>query len=465
MIRIPRIAFFRAEPAEHAQILTLLQRHEYSLREVEHCEEVRELILDEASPFDAMIVPMRLLGGGNGLNILAQIRASDDLADTPVLVPSTTRDKAAIAGIYSAGADVVLTQPFDPDLLFLQLSSLGRLKRAYEEHRRSFETNTALRDVTIQALNTTREGLLLLSPAQEITFCNVAGQMLLGMGWPASPEHLRRVTPQFQQALAQQPARGAQPQISERVLLRADGQSFAAVLRLTELLRADNYCSGYAVSFIDRSEVQFIADTFLQSRRMQSLALVGTAAAYELVRGGGGAPLPSFLSKLAEHLNQPAFECHMDVIVSVLLEALDPIISPRVGIKLSVPQGLKVAVRPSHLFELAGYLLFEAIEFTSLDGEVTILGEGGHDDGASTALIVSSECTRRQAFFSDDPLSKAIQQARTAAFSASGVSYAGGLGIGLDGAQVIADQYKTSVEYRQESAIKLRLRVKLPSRP
>jgi DNA-binding response OmpR family regulator len=62
-----------------------------------------------------LIVLDLMLPGQSGLDVLAELRSSDDLAETPVLVISawSHADEAAI----EAGADRFVAKPFDPDQL------------------------------------------------------------------------------------------------------------------------------------------------------------------------------------------------------------------------------------------------------------------------------------------------------------------------------------------------------------
>jgi DNA-binding response OmpR family regulator len=62
-----------------------------------------------------LIVLDLMLPGQSGLDVLAELRSSDDLAETPVLVISawSHADEAAL----EAGADSFVAKPFDPDQL------------------------------------------------------------------------------------------------------------------------------------------------------------------------------------------------------------------------------------------------------------------------------------------------------------------------------------------------------------
>lgn len=62
-----------------------------------------------------LIVLDLMLPGHSGIDVLGELRSSDDLAETPVLVISawSHADEAAI----EAGADRFVAKPFDPDEL------------------------------------------------------------------------------------------------------------------------------------------------------------------------------------------------------------------------------------------------------------------------------------------------------------------------------------------------------------
>jgi two-component system response regulator RpaA len=74
----------------------------------------------ELSP-DAMILDLMLPGLG-GLDVLAEIRADERLAQLPVLV--ITAWSETLEDLLAAGADDFLPKPFDPDQLKVKLDRL-----------------------------------------------------------------------------------------------------------------------------------------------------------------------------------------------------------------------------------------------------------------------------------------------------------------------------------------------------
>jgi two-component system, OmpR family, response regulator RpaA len=70
---------------------------------------------------DAMILDLMLPGLG-GLDVLAEIRADERLAQMPVLV--ITAWSETLEDLVAAGADDFLPKPFDPDQLKVKLDRL-----------------------------------------------------------------------------------------------------------------------------------------------------------------------------------------------------------------------------------------------------------------------------------------------------------------------------------------------------
>jgi CheY-like chemotaxis protein len=74
-----------------------------------------------ADPPDLLVLDIMLPGLG-GLEVLAAIRADERIAELPVVV--ITAWNHAEAEAWSAGADRVVTKPFDPDVLSTAVEEL-----------------------------------------------------------------------------------------------------------------------------------------------------------------------------------------------------------------------------------------------------------------------------------------------------------------------------------------------------
>lgn len=466
MLKIPRIAIFKPAEEESGAITALFQRHEYSIRSVSNVQEVMQLIVEEDASFDCVIIPPRTEGGAGGVNLCLQLKTNEALAAIPILALVSSKDRAALQSLYGAGVDVVMLAPFDPDLIFMQIGSLSRHKRAYDELVQHHYEDSGMRHSSISAFNSIREGLIIFDRDYAVTFINSPGATLLGVKRNHSMEHIEGSIKQFVTLIekheelmkqAIQETSATQDVSSFSMLVsRLDNRTFKAEARVCTLLGKHGQTVGYSVAFSDLSGVLQLSQLLRQAQRTRSLSLLTAAGCLRLL-GGNPATTQAPLQAIQQMLEQESPGTSLGAMVTFLLEILDLIIPSGVEVKVKVKHDYLVAVRPSDLFQILGQLTLLAAENVTLGGEIVLDSEVNRS-AQYIEFIVTSYAETRLRFLHDDLVSLIIEGslAHTSNSEQETVSK------GISAAQGIAARYGSKVEYRRVSDLEMRASVYLP---
>lgn len=446
MIKIPRIALFPPFESDSESVEALFRRHEYSIRRIKSVDEMEALRLEEQAQFDVAVVPLRMEGGASGAGMCLQLKSHEHLSAVPILGLAPLRDLAFIQSFYGAGADAVAVAPHDSDLIFLQIGALAREKRAFEEQLRIRTESQGLRSSTLGALDATREGLLIYDARDTLLYANKSSHLLLALP-EKSALSAQRCFDQFKPYLhlASKAAGG----VTQASLIRGNGQSFSATLRISGIFDKGNVRIGAAVAISDRAEIEQMGSRLMQAERLTSLCLFGIAGCLEL-QGNLNAPL---LKSIEDRIQSGASSVELGGFLTTMLEILDGVIDPQVTVKVVAPSKLQLAVKPAHLLALIGHMLFFAANYVGKGGFVTI--EATPDD--KNALIkISADSTKPIVFIPEDPLSNMLQGKLD-----QGAPDQGKLSIGLIAAQEVAGMYGAILEY-QDSPTQVKIRVRVP---
>ncbi|HEX4518427.1 MAG TPA: response regulator [Gaiellaceae bacterium] len=99
---------------------------DFEFAEAESGAEAMELV-DRVRP-DLVLLDV-MLRGTNGLEVVEQMRASREHADTPVLVVSAFAAETDLKAAFDAGATEFLKKPFEPDVLRATVEELLASRR------------------------------------------------------------------------------------------------------------------------------------------------------------------------------------------------------------------------------------------------------------------------------------------------------------------------------------------------
>jgi CheY-like chemotaxis protein len=113
MAAAPMILICDDEP-DLRELMRLSLDADFQFVEAESGAEAIELV-DRVGP-DLVLLDV-MLRGANGLEVVEQMRAMPDHADTPVLVVSAFASDSDLRAAFEAGATEFLKKPFEPDVL------------------------------------------------------------------------------------------------------------------------------------------------------------------------------------------------------------------------------------------------------------------------------------------------------------------------------------------------------------
>ncbi len=466
MLKIPRIAVFKPTEEEAPSIAAVFQRHEYSIRNVANVQEINQLIVEEDAPFDCVVIPPRIEGGAGGVNLCLQLKTNEALAAIPVLALVTTKDRAALQSLYGAGVDVAMIAPFDPDQVFLQIGSLSRNKRAYDELVQHHYEDSGMRHSSISAFNSIREGLIIFDRDSTVSFINSPGATLLGVKKSHSMDNIEASVKQFLPLLTKHEElmlqaiqeTSATHDISSFSMLinRLDNRSFKAEARVATLLGKHGQSVGYSLAFSDLSGVLQLSQLLRQAQRIRTLSLLTSAGCLRLLGSNAGS-LQAPLQMVQHMMDEDAVGASLGAMVTFLLEILDQVIPAGVEVKVKVKHDYLVSVRPCDLFQILGHLTLLAAENVTLGGEIVLDSEVNRS-AQYIEFIVTSYAATRMRYLHDDLVSLIIEGSLSNATGADGENS----NKGLAAAQSLAARYGSKVEFKRISDIEMRASVYLP---
>lgn len=468
MLKIPRVAVFKPNEEDAASIAALFQRHEYSIRSVSNVAEINLLIQDEGSTFDCVVLPPRMEGGTGGVNLCLQLKTQEALAAIPILALVSSKDRALLQSLYGAGVDVVMLAPFDPDMLFLQIGSLSRTKRAFDELVQQHYEDSGMRHSSISAFNSIREGLIICDRDYAVSFINSPGATLLGVKKSHSMEHIEGAVKQFaaliqrhdelmRQAIQET---AASNDISSFSLLihRLDNRSFKAEARVATLLGKHGQTVGYSIAFSDMSGILQLSQLLMQAQRTRSLSLLSSAGCLKLL-GNRLSATESPLQVIDQMLREERPVSSVADSITFLLEILDQVIASGIEVKVKVRQEWLVAVRPTDLFQMLGHLTMLAAENAVLGGEIVLDAEENRSAGY-LEFIVTSRAETRIRYLHDDLVSLIIEGSLAHTNDQDPKNQK--IGHGFSAAQNIAARYGSKAEFKRLSESEIRSSIFLP---
>lgn len=463
MTQNPRVALFEPSTNETEGLLALFKKHDFVVRVILRPLDLMTLAKEEGQAFEAAVVPIQLSDGTNGISVCLQIKSEPTLSSIPVIGLSTSRDTALLEAFYGAGADLVFTAPFDMEHIRLQIVALTRQKRSFDELIRSHQAHVGLRESTVNALNTIREGLVMVDHEYRPIFANLSARSMLGLteNWEhdlgKTGEQFRSWAKHHRQNRTDQSDR--RPSLLNVRANRLDGNSFRAEVRITDLFDEDARAIGYAFALADLSEIYQLYSALVQGQRTRSLCLSTAAACLRLVKSTQFAAYTSPLARVVELLEREPRECSLGIVVTALTETVDLLVSPSVSLKVDIRGNWNLKVTFPDLFQLLGHILLHAIEYAGLTGEVRMHAVETEDPN-ELAILVSARNRRVTPLLPNDNLSRLIEGKFAEVVDEPGEQSK--LGFGLGAAQAIAPRYNTKVEYRELSDTEMELRVLLP---
>jgi DNA-binding response OmpR family regulator len=466
---IPRVALLKPDPRISDDISHLFLRHEYSLRSVVSVDEIIELEQDESSGFDVIVVPLQLSDGSSGITACLRIKSEESLAARPVLGLSVGKEKTIIQAFYEVGADIIICGPFDADLMYLQISAMGRQAKSFAQSMRSNQESSGLSRSLVTAFDSVREGLLIFNSNYELSFSNVSARLLLGTQFPPTNEDALQVEKIFRPYMVEHEKSTSSTQSAdemgssyEATVNRIGGRNFAVGLRLTTLIAHDGVPIGTAVALTDLSELDQLSNTLTQAQRTRTLGLLAAGCSLQFLSqtGSTGGVIVSPVMRLEEFIQNSPKECFVNISLTTLLEFLDLVISPDISVKVNTRSDVKLAIRPADFFQLAGHMLLHAVEYAGRAGEA-LLDVGDNIPGEGVTLVVTARSRKVTPFLANDHLSSLIQgELSTLGKSGRSVNK---LSYGLTAAQEVADRYRTAIELQGGSGGILKIRVRLPA--
>lgn len=455
----------RAVDQLHASLVPLFGRSSERLELIRNLDEARSFATRASAPCEALFIPLSLHDGSSGITFCLQAKADPTLAALPVIGLVPTRDRSVVQSFYGAGADCVVTVPFEADSLYLQAEALARTYRGVRELGQSAKDSLALSAGTLSALEACRDPLLMFGSDYALMYSNPAARKVLlsehGITEGQLPRLSEDLKPFLRAALT-----------GQRSTNNDSPPPFG--ISCTQIRGERGLPIGVAVRLSSTADIEHLGHCLEIGLRSESLALLGSAALLRaLSERLGGYPLTP-LHQLNTSIAEEPARCLLAPLITALTEILDSVLPSSLEVSVSLEQDVPVAVRPSDLLQILGHIwLFAAVQ-CGKDGALSISVDSDGPQGnpsSVTVLIVGEHSSRRLAVTRDyiqetvSAFAAPAQSSAQASTQASGTTrpllHSGEkLVFGLEAAQRIADRYQIPIEYKASNqATKIRLRL------
>ena len=463
----PHLLLLKADPSSEALLSQALRNRGYEITIVEDPNLIASLDSETIESCDACIVPLRLARGASGVSGCLNIKSDARAHDLPIVALSGSNDHAIMSSFYSAGADLVIFPPFDPDIIFMQISALVRSGRALRA--RSSRDSGSLSSFVIGTLDTVSDGLIVTDAHLKIIYVNARASLLLNLDQRELAPAESELSSLLGNLVATQP-RGEFPVQLGRSGLKAtltpsEGRSFSAggfnaVLRTNELRDSGGDLAGYVFSLVDLRGLHELERVLAACDRDRALMLLLAACSMKLLKtthlGAPGAPL-----KLVEGVIQDdPVGCSVNALLTALLELLDLVIAPETHIKVNVLSDLEVKIRRSDLLRVLGLLTLQAVDFAGQHGATQVSLERGIDRGwATIAIEARAASTERK--LPDDPLSFLLKRGELLIGAAPQQSEHSSTAVRY--AQRIVASYGGNITIQRHTLLEFRIAIALPT--
>lgn len=362
----------------------------------------RITIKDEKTPDCVVVVPSRLHSGDNPLDCIAlNIEAGHKVVGFVL----RERDVGAYESMKRTGAFCCLHKGTPPDAAYSLLNSLlnGSVGGTTQSSHDAAQSRLFL-----SVLHALDEGIVVLSQENRIIFFNSSAEKSLGPSLFLDANN-RGLLEQKLTHLLNVPW---EPQ-------NFDFRSFSGSVRAIPVTDDAGVRTGAVLSFIDKRSVQSVADGLAQGERTHALMLLVTSVCMKLLKtahlGTPTRPLDVLEKTLSD---EPSFE-DLQKAVHSATEILDLVLPPLTQIKISPIPASIVALAPSKLFKLIGFLLFQAVEYSGAGGDVLVQSERVDHSGYTT-LIVSARSLDTQQGLPYELVMTRIKAQRSISFDSRG---------------------------------------------
>ncbi len=461
-----RVLAFTSEPGQDDPLLQALKKHGWDILITQDLNSAQQLIEHEMFNPDLVTMPLKLQGGMSATAAALQLKLNAPFNTIPLIVSYTGSDKLIVKSLYDSGADIVLTSPWDADLLNQQLQASLRWRASVLGERSTAVQQSGLLHPIVDLFHSIHEGLLLFSLKNKLLFLNAYALSLFQISEKAEQTVISDIQAQFKNILIQHRENqagsgetGAAASLShfEQQFYTSQKELFSARASVTSIYADDGSLIGYGVAIRDFEELRQLAATIEQSQRTRVLCLFLAAANINLLQQSNSLTL-SPLSFLEGVLQQEPIGASIETAVHRVLETVDAVTHPGVSIKVKIAENLKLGISAGDLFQLLGLLLMFSVEYVGRKGEINIQS-GNNQPGKGVPVTIQAQTYAR--------VPSRIKLDLAALLETQIQNYAGAsdfiklAAISIQTSENIARRYRTNLEY-QDSDTTLRIRFYLP---
>lgn len=326
----------------------------------------------ERVPFEVtcIIVPLILENGSGGVPTCATIRQIQRFSSTPIIALSSMAEKATQRNFYRAGATVLLSPPYDSEVVYLQLRAITFAKPGALEPEAP-ASQDSFSDLAILVLESMREPFAICQLDGRVVFVNREASALFAVGESdvaLIQDQCSRLVEQY----AALPRNGERSSITT-LLRRKDYLSFTAEV-VIEPLRIEASLLGVVLYFTAMQDIDRMSHAVASGSRARALTLLLASAALKLLPSGGLGVPSSPLKYVEQLLESEAPSTTLLPIVTAVTEIVDLITLPGLTLKVDIRTEFSVEMKRWDLFQLLGHLFLFSGQLAGTGGEVMVVG-------------------------------------------------------------------------------------------
>jgi len=316
-----------------------------------------------------ILVPLILANGSSGIPICATIRQIERFRSTPIVALSSVADKATQRNFYRAGVTVLLSPPYDSEIVYLQLKALTTAPSlaslpAEEPRRDSFS------DLAILVLESMREPFAICEMDGRIAFVNREANALFGV----TEAEVALIQDQCRHLVEQYmalPKKGESSSVTT-LLRRKDYLTFQAEVTI-EPLRIEASLLGVVLYFTPMQDVNRISHAIASGSRARSLTLLLASAGLKLLPSGALGVPSAPLKHVEQLLDSENPGCSLLPILTAAMEIVDLITPPGLTLKVDIRTEFVAEMKRWDLFQLLGHLFLYTGQMAGGGGEVMVV--------------------------------------------------------------------------------------------
>ncbi len=398
LIKIPRIALVKFDSDTSNTTLDLLKQIDISLRTVSKITELNDLVDEEKTKFDAILIDFQSEHSKQALAWAEEIKKSPLLSRTPLF---GINDFQVISkeNLILSGFDSFLKPDFKPEDLKLHIISLNRMiqserKILSNNIHDSLKTNSLFTIFDLIGYN-----IFIFNEDKDCTFINESAIQLFRLNEKNLDSSLLQFIPYLKEHEIETKS-NVQISSYNGILKKGNGLGFEAEIKIISFKDDQNDTIGYALH-INSSIIEEKFEDILKITSKSAVTSINSLAyTYEMLRDSSS-QTESWSTLIEKNLAKFSKTASLNDCLAMTILIVDEIIDPNTNININFTQDYTVGASEPDLFRILILLFIFSAKFVGSSGDITFNSESnGHK---LTILVRAQSSDKHQTEVLVDP--------------------------------------------------------------